>query len=190
MSHYYSIRSHGDRIGIAFSLEEPVMRYFPSPGRVEGWKPIRFELRPDPRLGIVHANFGERLPANMHTTRIFSEPLMELIQEERGPKDDLQWLPVFIRKGKEERPYYILHFPAFDDVLDWEETIFREEVEDMFYSQGRVMRPAISRNKAEGHDIFTHSCSTTYTYVSRRMRKAILDSGLTSGVMFETALSV
>lgn len=50
--------------------------------------------------------------------RLCSQRLKDVLEAERSSADDVQWLEAQVRRGDETRPYWVLHFPSFPDVVD------------------------------------------------------------------------
>jgi len=90
----------------------------PDSGTVEDWQTLILEL--------VEGDFADYLPSNLGC-RLCSKRLKDLLESHASSVDELQWLPVIVREGTEQRPYSILHFPNPPDVLNKEKSIFARD---------------------------------------------------------------
>jgi hypothetical protein len=73
---------------------------------------------------------------------------MHLLDRTASREDLIQWLRVIVRKGDQERSYYILHFPSPPDVLNKELTIFAGE--------DFVVKPVLSAHALRMHRVFSY----------------------------------
>ena len=148
--------------------------YLPKDQYVDIWTPIRLEL-PKP--------FFEDYLGNSKGFQLFSERFRDFIECHKQPKDRFQWLENPVICGKEERPYFILHFYDADNVLD-ESRIIWHPVDNE-----SILKPAFSAKKIQGHSLFTYVdppsvCNMDSIYVTKELKHAILKSGMT-GATFE-----
>ena len=102
-------------LGVAQTLAERDLFFLPYSGRVSDWQPPTLELRDGGYPDYLASTLG---------CRLCSDKLRSILDAHAGPADELQWLPVRVRSGRQERPFFVLHFPSPPDVLDKTETIF------------------------------------------------------------------
>jgi hypothetical protein len=91
----------------------------------------------------------------------------------------VQWLPVFVTDlDKKQFEYYVLHFPEPPDVLNLNpgETIYDDDT-------GILIRPCISRAKAEKHSLFNIRGLFCQTIVNENVKLVLEAEGIT-GIEF------
>jgi len=162
---HYSERDD-DPAGVAyFPGERPRGLFKPSGVRMLKWKPVRLELR--------DGAYADRLASN-ECFRVFSAKLRAIVEEGRGPRDVLQWLPVTVVDGSgEERPYFCLHFPVdFPEIVDYG---------NCTYYKGDIIKHVYSAKGLEGHNVVTPpNCYGIDLCVSPQIRRMILDARCTN----------
>jgi hypothetical protein len=140
------------------------------PGEVADWLPVELEVRGGDPTDYLANNIGMRL---------CSARLRDVVEQQRGDGDQLQWLEVQVvdESGVKHR-YFVLHVPTHPDVLDPRRTIWAGE--------SFVVKPVLSRDKLQGLRVFSFAGATTRLVVADVVRRAILDAGCT-GVDFAKA---
>lgn len=123
--------------GVAQTIEKHDLFTLPYSGVVEDWQPIVLDLR--------EGEFADYLASNLGC-RMCSDRLRSILKAHASPDDELQWLPVIVRRGVEQRSYSILHFPNPPDVLNKEKTIFAGEF---------VVKPVLSKIAIGNHRVFS-----------------------------------
>jgi hypothetical protein len=165
---YDIILNSDPRLGFAESLEELPLFLLPEEGFVENWRPLVFELR--------DRKFGDYVSCE-YSLRLCSQRLREILQQNASPHDVLQWLDIQIRRGSEERQYFVLHFPEPRDVLDKEHTVYGTK-------EGSVIKPAFSRRLCEQYNIFTHSKDPRHGFYIRDHVKKAIEAAKCTGMEF------
>jgi hypothetical protein len=167
---YYRVHlSDDESLGVAKS-RSPGLFMLQAEGEVVGWEPVALDL--------VEGDFSDYLASNLGV-RLCSERMKEVLQRFAGPRDVLQWLPVRVFKGEDERQFFILHLPILDDVLG-SKTLFHEDV---------VIKPVLSLRRALGHAVFSYRGSEGVSlFIDERVRKALSEAGC-SGAKYSLALS-
>jgi hypothetical protein len=132
----------------------------PMIGYIENWIPLHFSLE--------DGGFAD-YQGNSPVFRMCSLKMKIILDENKGPEDEIQWLKSFV-KGEhgEEREYYILHFPQFYDTVDWEKSIVHKN------EPHRVIKPVFSRKKIEGkHKVFNYPESTLGIVITEDIKKKL-----------------
>ena len=125
--------------GVAYAeVKEARAFQLPDSGIVERWQPFVLRLRKGDLADYLSSNLG---------CRLCSDRLKAILGKCAAPIDELQWLPVDVRRLDESHPYWILHFPSPPDVLDRNATIF---------AAGFVAKPVLSKDAVKGHHVFSH----------------------------------
>lgn len=127
------------------------------PGRVIDWSTLV--------LRAAAVTLSDYL-ANDAGVRLCSPLLRDIIDEKRGEKDHVQWLDALVINGAGGRhDYFVLHLETVPDVLDLDRSI---KASDQF-----IVKPVVSRLRAEGHHVFGFAGATTRLIVSRELKTAI-----------------
>ena len=114
---------------------------------------------------------------------LMSESLKSLIESNLLGNEQIDWIECIVKKGNEERPYFILRFNKMLDVLDIQKTIFVQGTD-------HIIRPVFASLKVSAYSIFSKPSShdlwkiTSGIYVSDVLKKAIQKAKLT-GMDFE-----
>jgi hypothetical protein len=113
--------------------------------------------------------------ANTPAFRLCSERLREVIENNRGDHDILEWLPVGVADGVgAELPYWVLHFPEVPDVIHKTRSVFSSSV---------LVKACIDTSLATGHRVFTLSRYGVYLVVTYQVKTAITQARCT-GIEF------
>jgi hypothetical protein len=166
---HYSEEKDYEPYGVAYAPEEVDLFVIPVSGiYVNDWKEIQFKLK--------GGEFADYL-ANDLGGRLCSSKLREIVNENISPKDKIQWLNVsIINENKEERTYYILHFPVNNYILNKEKSLITED--------GVVVKAVLDNESIKDLNIFTlPDESGITTFVSKKIKKIMEQSGCT-GVAF------
>jgi len=151
--------------GVAYAAKGTDLFLLPHSGaRVQSWKCLPLELRDGAFADYLANNVGGRL---------CSEALYDIIEHNRSPKDELQWLEttVSIVDG-ESRRYYFLHFPQDYPVVNENESLMH---------MGTVIRPVFTAEGIQGHEVFALPGEPGIrTFVSARLKTLIQRSKMTS----------
>ena len=123
--------------GVAHTIEQRELFSLPLSGRVEDWMPFALELRDGEFVDYLASDLG---------CRLCSGKMRDILQRHASPKDELQWLPVNVFRGDEQRSYAILHFPNPPDVLDKRGTLFAGDF---------VVKPVLFVEALHLHDVFS-----------------------------------
>ena len=160
------------KYGVAYAPEGPPLFVLPETGPAKGWKTMVLTLKDGVFSDFLTNNLG---------CPLCSEKLKNIIDKTSSAHDEIQWLPTIVadEKGKEEKKYFILHFPTEYDILDRKKSII---VEDDF-----VVKPVISKKLAANHAVFTFlGEGQGRFFISERVKEAIEKEGCL-GIVFEKA---
>ncbi|MFH6987914.1 imm11 family protein [Flavobacterium collinsii] len=109
---------------------------------------------------------------------LMSERLRSVVQASLAGNEHIDWVDCKVRKGNEERTYYILRFNKILDVLNMEETSFVNGTD-------RIIRPVFSYSKIKDYSIFTKPSFQdlwripSALYISEKLKKEIEKEKLT-----------
>jgi hypothetical protein len=138
MSTYYKVLFDEDNVfGIAKTIEDGGLFTLPYAGIVKGWQPLILDL--------IEGDFADYLSSNLGC-RMCSTSLQDILSTHASSDDELQWLPVSVRRGVEHRTYSILHFPNPPDVLNKAKSIF---------AGGFVVKPVLSGSAIGNRRVFS-----------------------------------
>jgi hypothetical protein len=165
---YGVILNDDPRLGTAESLEELPLLLLPEEGFVNNWGPFVFELR--------DGRFGDYLACEI-SLRLCSQRLRDILQQKASPDDVLQWLDIQIRRGSEERQYFVLHFPEPRDVLDKEHTVYGA-------NERSVIKPAFSKRLCEKYNIFPSPRKGGQGFFIRAQVKEAIEAAKCTGMEF------
>jgi hypothetical protein len=155
--------------GVAKTLKTGPNFTLPDSGTVEDWQTLILDL--------VEGDFADYLASNLGC-RLCSKRLKDLLDSHASSVDELQWLPVIVREGTEQRPYSILHFPNPPDVLNKEKSLFARYF---------VVKPVLSEAAVGNHQVFSYPGGGEITlFVSRKVKLAIKSAGY-SGMELSSA---
>jgi len=157
--------------GVAYAAEGTDLFLLPHSGtRAQSWKCLALKLRDGAFADYLANNVGGRL---------CSEALYDIIERNRSPKDELQWLETTVSTvGKESRRYYFLHFAQNYPVVNEKESLMH---------MGTVITPVLSAQGIKGHEIFALPGEPGIrTFVSVRL-KTLVQQGKMTGVAFVKA---
>jgi hypothetical protein len=173
MSLYYRVLfSDEGTCGLAHVASGQGFLELPEEDEVRGWRSLQLDL--------VAGEFVDYL-ANDLGCRLCSDELRRVLDASASPLDCLQWLPVAVRRGKEQRSYFILHFPHPADVLDRNMSMFAGDF---------AVKPVLSRAAAEGHKVFSFTKGGDLLFfVHDSVRNAIESDKLTGAVLSPAAAS-
>lgn len=139
--------------------------------RIDDWTPMVYELQ--------DGGFAD-YQANNDGLRVCSPRLRAIIEENKSENDVVQWLDVVVRDDREERLYYVLHYPEIDDVLATGECVYSERT-------GELIKARLSEDLCRRYNLITFRGDTRFSialFVRGSVRKAIIKSGCT-GMRFE-----
>lgn len=137
--------------------------------RIHNWQPLVYELEGGGFTDLQNEN---------KDVRLCSEKLRSLLEELASEQDEFQWLDAIVRKGQQEHPYYVLHFPNPPPVLDKESCYYSE-------LSGKLIAPVPSASLCKNRNIFTCPEMNRVMFVRDTVKKAIQSEGCT-GITFET----
>lgn len=89
----------------------------------------------------------DRLGTNL-AIGLFSEKFKNIIEQNLGEKDCVEWISVNVIYKEERQLYYMARFPKFMDVLNTGKTMYVDNT-------SVVIVPCISQEKTIGHNFFT-----------------------------------
>ena len=169
MNYYGLFGKESKMMGIAYVPEGTPLFLLPDTGWIDNWQPMVMELR--------EGGFVDYL-ANNRAWKLFSPKLKDILENSKGDRDAIQWLPVIVRsEDGEERDYFIMHIYEEHDVLDKDKTIYG--------NSNFIIKPVISQRLAAKHHIFAFIRAGGIRYCfSERVRKKVL-AGKCTGVTFE-----
>ncbi|MEP6756807.1 MAG: hypothetical protein ABJA67_14980 [Chthonomonadales bacterium] len=134
----FSYVSFGKQNGLAWYGVKFLYLTFPKTGLVEDWEPLLLESD----NGVTDYMLCEL------AVRLCSEKLRDVISQNLGPNDAVQWLPVTVSAKGSSFDYYIMHFPNPVDCLDMERSII--------VNGDDVARPVFQSWMPGDHRIFTY----------------------------------
>lgn len=158
MKKYFEVSFYQDFIyGVGFPDNEEDFDV-PHDGFITDWKPITLHLRDGP--------FSD-YQANSEACRLCSSKLRSIIDRNKSPQDQIQWLPMIVRDSSgEEREYFILHFPDVYDVIDRENSTF--------FGKDQLIKPVFSLRKIGEHKVFNYDPYNFFSFfISEDIRKDI-----------------
>jgi hypothetical protein len=169
MANYYQILfDDQEGLGVARTLVKGELFFLPDVGEVRNWN--------EPILELQNGDYPDYLASNLGC-RMCSVCLKDILARYASPADRLQWLPVSVCKQGEERPYFILHFPAPPDVLDKDRTLYAGDHKEM------VVKPVLYAAHAEPHSVFSYPRGGELTLlISTAVKRAIEAEGCTRGM--------
>jgi len=137
------------------------------------WDTPVFEVGPGPLADII---------GNDMFAPLVSPVVREVVQQAKGLRDEVHWLPVqLMRGGQDLGTYYLLHLPYRYKVL-----VVKHEVLTTTGELGK--RAPLSLSALDHHQVFTYLTEVPAlrfdVVVSERVRNAMLDADLT-GIGFE-----
>jgi hypothetical protein len=168
--YFYLLTSDVDELPLA-SGEDDTERglSLASPEPVSVW--------PDLELSVDGAQ--AKLPdylANDIGLRLCSPLLRNVIEAQRSPVDNLQWLPVHVRTDNGMvHDYFALHFPWPLNSIDSDRSILAGDF---------VVKPVLSKKLLGDHAVFSLPARTTTMFVETTVRHAIEAAGCT-GIEFD-----
>ncbi|GAA3614125.1 hypothetical protein GCM10022223_32960 [Kineosporia mesophila] len=140
-----------------------VYRLMFEPGRIENVPALQYDA-PD--------NVLPDWPAAVNGLRLVSPRCRQILQDQAGPNDDIQWLPVTVTTPDgQQHPYWAPHFPVWHDILDEEHTNIGPS--------GIPIRWVIATRKLEGHNIFTVPQVSRSTLMRASVLNAMKEAGIT-----------
>lgn len=146
--------------GLAKTPKTGPLFTLPDSGTVEDWQTMTLDL--------VEGDFVDYLASNLGC-RLCSQRLQGLLESHASPVDELQWLPVNVRKGTEHHSYSILHFPNPPDVLNKEKSLFARDF---------VVKPVLSEAAVGNHRVFSYPGGGEITlFVNEQVKRAIKAAG-------------
>lgn len=163
MTTYYQVLFDEDGVfGVAKTIEKGDLFTLPYSGAVEGWQPLMLDL--------IEGDFADYLSSNLGC-RMCSKRLQDILEAHASSDDMLQWLPVIVRRGVEQRIYSILHFPNPPDILNKDKSIFAGEF---------VVKPVISKSAIGSHKVFAYpKAGETKLFVNEQVKIAVEAAGCT-----------
>lgn len=103
-----------DGIGIAYAINFKDTHYF---------KPLEFDSPPPVNdFELKDGDFGDYISGD--TFSLHSQRFMNLLETNKGIKDQLQWFPVKLHKNSESRDYFILHVIKSPGIVDTERSMY------------------------------------------------------------------
>lgn len=170
---FLQLLDHPD-VPVAYGDDAPGRdKVLDEPGRVADWPGLELSVRGGGPTDYLANNLGVRLCSSL---------LRGVLEQQRGPEDDLQWLPaIVIDETGTRRPYFVLHLTSHPDVLDPQRTI---------WAKGSfVVKPVLSRQKVDGHRVFSFPGASIRLVIAEPVKTAIQRAACT-GVDFATVPSV
>lgn len=164
MTYYKILFGDDETFGVAYPVEKIGLFLLPESGPVQDWKPLTLELRDGEFADYLGSELG---------CRLCSDRLRSILQKHASPDDELQWLPVVVQQGTENRPYSILHFPNSPDVLNKEKTLFAGDT-------GFVVKAVFLPSALVNHSVFAYPGGGELSlFVSEPVKQAIEAAGCT-----------
>lgn len=142
-------------------------------GLIEEWPERRYR---------IDGEFADLQP-EIRALKLCSPELRRVLDSHRSPADSLQWLPATVESmSGEQRPYWVLHFPEFPDVLDVEKSTFEEYEGERFYDSA-----VLDLRKAARHSVMpSPERFATAFMIAEPVMRALVEAGL-SGLTFDRA---
>jgi hypothetical protein len=104
--------------------------------------------------------------------RLVSPLVKQIFTELAGSRDVIQWLPATVDDHDDtQHPYWVLHFPVHEDVLD--------ETHTNFGPGGLPIRWVLARRKLEGLGVFIVPQLSMRYVIHERVGAALADAGAT-----------
>ena len=130
----------------------------PEDGIITNWNPILLNLK--------DGSFSD-YQANSEACRLCSSKLRSIIDRNKSPQDQIQWLPMVVKdEHGEEREYFILHFPVIYDVIDRENSTY--------FGEDQLIKPVFSLRKIGRHKVFNYDSYNFFSFfISEDIRKDI-----------------
>lgn len=153
MTLYQVLFEDDDRLGIGRTGADPDVALLPD-GRVLDWQA--------PMATLVDGDYPDYLATDLGL-RVCSAHLREVLSANASPRDHLQWLTMRVRSGRDEREYYVLHFPEPPSILH--ETSLR--VRDF------VVKPVFDAERVEQHSVTSYESSGPSLFVSEATKRAL-----------------
>ncbi len=139
----------------------------PSGERAGTWKPLTLKLR--------DGTFADYL-ANNCCTRLCSERLMNILEQNRSPKDAVQWFDVtVVGSGGERRKYRALHFPEDYAIVNTAKSIMNGDI---------VVKPVFDARAVSEHRLFTLPKDMGLTMFVSAELKAAIEAAKLTGMSF------
>jgi len=95
-----------------------------------------------------------------------SDRMRQLIDENKGPNDVIEWLPVTVNG----QPYWVLNFPERADVLDEAKTLAFD---------GDVAKPVLKHDRLDGRHVFSYPGGGRLAVVVSKRMKNLLEKSCT-----------
>jgi hypothetical protein len=142
-------------------------------GIIDDWPERRYQL---------DGEFADLQP-EIRALKLCSPALREILDAHRSEGDVVQWLPATIAgQDRQEREYWVLHFPEFPDVVDASNSTFEEYEGEKFYN-----RVVLDSRKASRHSVMpSPERYPTAFMVAEPVKRALVGAGL-SGLRFDVA---
>lgn len=142
-------------------------RQIRSDDEMTDWRPLHFVLE----QGSIVTDYL----ANSFAFRLCSERLRDVIDQNKGIDDDVQWLPTTVEWPKgQQMSYWVLHFPTYPDVMNKTRTVTSGPV---------IVKAYLDPGLVRGHRVFSRPRDSVSLIVADSVRKAISRSGC-SGMTF------
>jgi hypothetical protein len=162
------------KYGVARLPGGPLSVGLPMTGHLQNWVPIYFNLG--------EGGFSD-YQGNSSVFKMCSLKMKTILDENKGPCDEIQWLTTYVKdEHREEREYYILHFPEEYDTIDWNKSRLHKN------KPGGVIAPVFSRKKIEEkHRVFNYPDSGGLAIVITEDIKKKLEKANCTGIVFSKA---
>jgi hypothetical protein len=161
MDYYYVHTVDEEWVPVAHGAYDPARnRALFQPTRVERWEPLR--------LRVESGKLVDQLPSNVGG-RFCSERMRAVIDQHRGPLDELEWLPAtVVDNSGVEHPYWVLHLLGESDFVDRSSSIM---------VRGFVVKAVLDSRKVAGRHLLRFSGDSQRWIVSDQLRSAFAEAG-------------
>jgi hypothetical protein len=165
---YYSLTRVEDlSLGVAYAPEGYSHDMIAEGRYYDHWKPVDFTIKP---WRDNHGGFADYQTNNMGWP-LCSDELRQIIDRNRSPRDEVQWLEATVTHEGQSRRYWVLHIPDRPDVLDSEKTIFAY--------QGFVVKPVFRMSELRDRNVFSYVGGNFTVLVSSQVRTAMVAANCT-----------
>jgi hypothetical protein len=155
--------------GLAYAPDSFKIWLEPNIELLTGWTIPTFELRD----ASADASLSDLL-ANNAAMRLCSKKMRDILEMWRSPSDLVEWLPVEVKSGGKNHPYFIPHLLEELDVLDLSRSIIARGT-PLF-----VIKPYLNLERIGGHQVFRYKGGSDLVLcISNEVRLALLKEGCT-----------
>ncbi len=128
-----------------------------------------------PRLTLHEGGWADGHGGNL-TRILYSQRFRDVVEQHRGPRDAVVWVPFEVEGKGEVRPYYLPLFPAPMDILDRQRSIL---VDDF------VVKAVLDRRKVEGRQVLALEPDSDRFFLSDAIVRVLQADGA-QGLEFDT----